>query len=510
RAYMHQYGIGGSANFPEAIRLYDLAIAKGNSVAMLRRAYMYQKAIGGPENLPEAIRLYDLAITKGNSAAMQKRAYMHQRGIGGPVNLEKAIRLYDLAVTKGLPIAMINRAYMHEKAIGGPENLLEAIRLYDLAINKGHSYAMVHRAQMYENGIGGEKNIPKAIDLWIHALTSDNEAWSKTYGHNALDNLIRITTCYPHPPIKAKIAIFIIFMQGICGIPMDKHRAGLYHKDSIEFIEALLDIYILQLIGIPTYFPTIVDATISFLKASIHPNSLPLFKFKEIEARQALLAENGEKALESLLSLPLEYFSNSEHLLHFIMLILNCVGPDQKSIILPHLDRGIRCFPESKDLDKLHRFLLLEIEGKIQELSDESKENKTQRYAKALARETSFIDMKIKSAIIAFESYIESSIIKLCGLCSSIWHHKDIHLAQMILVSLRAGQSPYIVYSNHRQELKEFPVLNNLLINHCYYTPTIIEKPTAAKPNLLAQNVFANADATASTGLNTATSLSPA
>jgi TPR repeat protein len=489
---------------PIAIQHYESAMAKGSLLAINNRAYMHQYGIGGPVNLEEAIHLYDLAIAKGYPLAMNNRAYMHQHAIGGPINLKEAIRLYDLAIAKGIPEAMYNRAHLHLHGIGSSKNLPKAIRLYDLAIAKGNAAAMYKRARMHQDGIGGEKNIAKAVDLLIRALT--NEAWSKLYGLDALNNLIKITNHCSHPSIKAQIAIFIIYKQGISGIPMDQNLAKIHYKGSFEFIEALLDIYILQLIGAPTYFPTIEDATISFLKASINPNSLPLFKFKEIEARQALLAGNGEKALESLLSLPINYFSDSEHLLHFIMLILNCVGPDQKSVILPYLDWGTRHFSESKDLDILHRFLVLEIEGKPQKLGDETEEHKTQRYAEALVREKSLREMEIKGAVTALENHIG----KLGWFNQLIWPSKDLSLAQKMLADLQTGLSPYIVYLLNRMELKEFPALKDLLIKHCYHAPSIIEKPAAAKPNFLALNVFANAPtAAASTGLSATPPLPP-
>lgn len=61
RGYMHRHGIGGTVNYPQAIRQYESAIAHGHIGAMDARANMHEFGRGGPINLPEALRLYQLA-----------------------------------------------------------------------------------------------------------------------------------------------------------------------------------------------------------------------------------------------------------------------------------------------------------------------------------------------------------------------------------------------------------------------------------------------------------------
>jgi len=82
RAYMHGHGLGGAINYPEAIRLFEQAIALGNADAMNNRAAMYHKGLGGTVNYPEAIRLYEQAIALGNAVAMRNRTFMHEQGLG--------------------------------------------------------------------------------------------------------------------------------------------------------------------------------------------------------------------------------------------------------------------------------------------------------------------------------------------------------------------------------------------------------------------------------------------
>lgn len=176
KAIMHQYGQGGPVNYPEAIRLYDRAIALGKSCAMNNRAYMYHHGDGGPVNYPKAIKLYDRAIALGDVHAMSNRAYMHQHGQGGPVNYPEARRLYAPLIALGKTSAMNNRAYMYQHGHGGPVNDSKAIKLYDRAIILGDSHAMCNRAYMHQHGRGGPVNYPEAIRLYRLSASLGNQS----------------------------------------------------------------------------------------------------------------------------------------------------------------------------------------------------------------------------------------------------------------------------------------------------------------------------------------------
>lgn len=173
RAVMHQCGQGGLVNYPAAIALYEQAIALGNTDAMNDRAFMHQHGQGGRVDYPAAIALYEQAIALGNGTAMQNRAFMHQCGQGGPVNYPAAIALYEQAIALGDADAMNNRGVMHQCGQGGPVNFPAAIALYEQAIALGHATAMYHRAVLHE--IGEPPDYPAAIALYEQAIALGNE-----------------------------------------------------------------------------------------------------------------------------------------------------------------------------------------------------------------------------------------------------------------------------------------------------------------------------------------------
>ncbi|WP_193392657.1 tetratricopeptide repeat protein, partial [Legionella spiritensis] len=93
RAFMHQNGQGGPVNYPEAIRLYEMAIALDDSGAMNNRAFMHEKGQGGPVNYPEAIRLYEMANRLGNSSAKLNLNNIYR--LESVNNADAALKLLD-------------------------------------------------------------------------------------------------------------------------------------------------------------------------------------------------------------------------------------------------------------------------------------------------------------------------------------------------------------------------------------------------------------------------------
>jgi hypothetical protein len=107
-------------------------IKKQNPNAFNLRAFMHKSGQGGPVNYSEAIRLFDLAIQAGDTVAMHNRAFMHANGQGekgGKPNLLAAIKLYDQAIELKCAPAMYNRGIMHFNGEGGEKNYPAAMGL---------------------------------------------------------------------------------------------------------------------------------------------------------------------------------------------------------------------------------------------------------------------------------------------------------------------------------------------------------------------------------------------
>lgn len=157
---------------------------RDNLNAIFIAGVMHMKGQGGPINFPEATRLFELAIEKNYGRALNARAFMHEHGRGEPVNFPEAIRLYELAIAKDITAALCNRALMHENGRGGPVNLPEAIHLYELASIKGHVYAMYRLAYIHERGLKGSKNYNVAAKLYRQVCNSENNYTVETARKN--------------------------------------------------------------------------------------------------------------------------------------------------------------------------------------------------------------------------------------------------------------------------------------------------------------------------------------
>lgn len=90
RATMHRKGQGGRVDYPEAIRLYDMAIALSNPAAMSGRGFMHENGLGGTVNYPEAIRLYKQAIVFGHKHAQNQLDALKKK-INAPTTIQAYI-----------------------------------------------------------------------------------------------------------------------------------------------------------------------------------------------------------------------------------------------------------------------------------------------------------------------------------------------------------------------------------------------------------------------------------
>jgi hypothetical protein len=121
---------------------YEEAERRADASAMLHRAFTYEHGIGVARNDAEAVRLYQLAIAKDDGCplidfGMQWLAAMFADGRGVAQNDIEASRLCWRAAEKGNRSAMIDLALMYDTGRGVRRDPTAAARWFFAALQKG-------------------------------------------------------------------------------------------------------------------------------------------------------------------------------------------------------------------------------------------------------------------------------------------------------------------------------------------------------------------------------------
>jgi TPR repeat protein len=174
-AYMYQYGLGGSKNYPEAIRLYTQAIDLNNVVALNNLAFMYHHGHGVDMDYTKAFDLYTRAAAKGQAEAFNNLAKMHENGLGVPKNHAKARELYEEGAAKGSAIALENLGHLYYVGMNVEKDYAKARHYFEQSLTKPHwenGWSLRHLADMYAHGYGVPCDPIKAIDCLMRGYNA--------------------------------------------------------------------------------------------------------------------------------------------------------------------------------------------------------------------------------------------------------------------------------------------------------------------------------------------------
>jgi len=166
-------------NYDEAIRLYEMALKKGNEFTINIIGDMYEHKLCSDNDFNIFIKLCESQIEKGNQFAMHYFGFIHQCGEVVDKDIDKAIKLHKMAIEKGNEFAMNSLADIYICEKGFSANSIESIKLYKMSIKKGFANAMNNLAFVYENGKGVNKNLNKAAKYYAMYCKNTNETLSE-------------------------------------------------------------------------------------------------------------------------------------------------------------------------------------------------------------------------------------------------------------------------------------------------------------------------------------------
>ena len=148
---MYFKGQGTAADYQQAFKLLYLAAQNGKSTPESQKLLAQAFIIGDPvpKNYPEAIKWYELAAAKGDRDAQNELAFLYFVGRGVEQDFRKAYDLFRQAALNGLALAQYNLGIMLYTGNGVPQaDLVEAYAWFNLAASAGNAAAASARQSL--------------------------------------------------------------------------------------------------------------------------------------------------------------------------------------------------------------------------------------------------------------------------------------------------------------------------------------------------------------------------
>lgn len=131
---LYSDGLGGEKNTELAEKWYKESIQSGNDYAITRLGMLY----GNLEKYDEAIKCYEIAIKKGDPVAMNSMGLLYRYGFGVKRDINKAVELYQESASKDEFSGLVNLGLMYEEGLGVPQSYEKAVELYKRAYLLGY------------------------------------------------------------------------------------------------------------------------------------------------------------------------------------------------------------------------------------------------------------------------------------------------------------------------------------------------------------------------------------
>ena len=174
-----------------AVRLLELAAARGHSQAQWELSVHLRQGSGTARDLQRALSLAKMAADAGDPAGMNVYGVMIRDGIGRSRDDNEARvwfeRSADLLNTHG----MVNLGRFHKEGRGGlSKDAVAAVALWRTAVLKGENpWAQVLLAEALEKGEGEAVNPAEALALYRAAAAQDREPEAKKRAEQAMARL---------------------------------------------------------------------------------------------------------------------------------------------------------------------------------------------------------------------------------------------------------------------------------------------------------------------------------
>lgn len=160
-------------NYQNALKAYEQAEAKGNSLAAYNLGLMYAYGKGVPVDYSKAKSLFLKAANQGVEEAMNQVASLYFYGLGQERNEQEALFWYKKAAHLGNGNALYALGLLSETGVASKLDLPLALKYYQQASNKENEKAMLALARMYHYGLGVAKD--QKISAAIYQKLADRQ-----------------------------------------------------------------------------------------------------------------------------------------------------------------------------------------------------------------------------------------------------------------------------------------------------------------------------------------------
>ena len=189
----------------QARNVYQHLAEKGDRGAQLKLAFMLNQGLGGQVDIIGAQKLYSLAAAQGQILAIYMLGQLNQLGTLGAMpdylaakqyyssiqgnyapaavalgfiydtvddNYKQALASYKLAAAQQDPVGQFNLGLMYEQGKGRAVDFFQAFDCYKQAAELGHVQSMVQLAGLYAHGNGVSQDKALALSWYKKAAKS--------------------------------------------------------------------------------------------------------------------------------------------------------------------------------------------------------------------------------------------------------------------------------------------------------------------------------------------------
>jgi enhanced entry protein EnhC len=153
-------------DYVQALKAYEQAASKGNTLGMYNLALMYLYGKGTPVDFAKAKGLFIEAANKNFHEAMNQLGSIYFMGLGQQRDEQRALAWYKKAAQLGNANALYELGLLSETGVTTKLDFSEALHYYQAAADKNHEKAMLALARMYHYGLGVPKDLKKAAILY--------------------------------------------------------------------------------------------------------------------------------------------------------------------------------------------------------------------------------------------------------------------------------------------------------------------------------------------------------